>query len=102
MENKADLCWKPCGKNILQKTPIGSLCEIESLSPENEKAKYIRYTKDYKFVQENIYQKLKGVIEAYSKGIDIDDNNIHMDKDNLIKQIEIFAKKIAHLEATSR
>ena len=46
--------------------------------------KYIRYTKDYKFIQENIYQKLKDVIEAYTKGIDIDDNNIHMDKDNLI------------------
>ena len=46
--------------------------------------KYIRYTKDYKFIQENIYQKLKDVIEAYIKGIDIDDNNIHMDKDNLI------------------
>lgn len=41
MENREDLCWKPCGKNILQKTPIGSLCEIESVSPENEKAKYI-------------------------------------------------------------
>ena len=46
--------------------------------------KYIRYTKDYKFIQENIYQKLKDVIETYTKGIDIDDNNIHIDKDNLI------------------
>ena len=46
--------------------------------------KYIRYTKDYKFIQDNIYQKLKDIIEAYTKGIDIDDNNIHLDTDNLI------------------
>ena len=46
--------------------------------------KYIRYTGDYEFVQKNIYKKLKDVIEAYVKGIDIDDNNIYLDKDNLI------------------
>ena len=46
--------------------------------------KYLRYTKDYKFVEKNIYQKLKDVIEAYKKGIDIDDNNIYLDTDNLI------------------
>ena len=46
--------------------------------------KYVNYTKDYKFIEENIYQKLKDVIEAYKKGIDIDDNNIYLDKDNLI------------------
>ena len=46
--------------------------------------KYIRYTKDYKFIQDNIYSKLKDVIEAYIKGIDIDDNNIYLDTDNLI------------------
>ena len=46
--------------------------------------KYIRYTGDYKFVQDNIYPKLKEIIEAYTKGIDIDDNNIYLDTDNLI------------------
>lgn len=46
--------------------------------------KYIRYTGDYQFVQENIYTKLKDIIEAYTKGIDIDDNNIYLDIDNLI------------------
>ena len=45
--------------------------------------KYLKYTNDYKFV-ENFYPKLKEVIEAYSKGIDIDDNNIYLDEDNLI------------------
>ena len=46
--------------------------------------KYIKYTGDYKFIQENIYSKLKDVIGAYIKGIDIDDNNIYLDTDNLI------------------
>ena len=46
--------------------------------------KYIRYTKDYKFIQDNIYPRLKDVIDSYVKGIDIDDNNIHIDTDNLI------------------
>lgn len=46
--------------------------------------KYIRYTGDYKFIQDNIYSKLKEIIEAYTKGIDIDDNNIYLDTDNLI------------------
>lgn len=45
--------------------------------------KYLKYTSDYKFI-ENFYPKLKEIIEAYSKGIDIDDNNIYLDKDNLI------------------
>ena len=45
--------------------------------------KYLKYTGDYKFV-ENFYPKLKEVIEAYSKGIDIDDNNIYLDEDYLI------------------
>ena len=45
--------------------------------------KYIQYTNDYKFVK-NFYPKLKEVIEAYTKGIDIDDNNIYLDDDNLI------------------
>jgi len=45
--------------------------------------KYIDYTNDYKFI-EKFYPKLKEVIEAYSKGIDIDDNNIYLDEDNLI------------------
>ena len=46
--------------------------------------KFIRYTGDYKFVQENIYYKLKDIIEAFTKGIDIDDNNICLNEDGLI------------------
>ena len=47
--------------------------------------KYLKYTKDYKFIKDNIYNKLKDVIDAYSNGIDVDDNNIYLDEDNLIE-----------------
>lgn len=46
--------------------------------------KYVEYTKDYKFVQENIYEKLKSIIENYIKGIDVDNNNIYLDNDFLL------------------
>ena len=46
--------------------------------------KYINYTGDYEFVKENVYEKLEKVIENYIKGIDVDNNNIYLDKDYLI------------------
>ena len=46
--------------------------------------KYLKYTDDYDFIEKNIYPKLKSVIENYSDGIDLDDNNIFLDKDGLI------------------
>ena len=46
--------------------------------------KYLKYTEDYKFVKENLYEKLKSIIENYACGIDLDDNNIYLDYDNLI------------------
>lgn len=46
--------------------------------------KYIEYTEDYKFVKENLYDKLKTIIENYACGIDFDNNNIYLDYDNLI------------------
>lgn len=46
--------------------------------------KYIKYTGDYKFIQNEIYKVLKDIIENYSKGIDIDNNNIYLDIDGLI------------------
>ncbi len=46
--------------------------------------KYINYTGDYKFIKENVYEKLEKIIENYTKGIDIDDNNIYLDEDYLI------------------
>lgn len=46
--------------------------------------KYLQYTKDYDFVKENIYEKLKDIAENYMKGIDLDDNNIYIDEDGLL------------------
>lgn len=46
--------------------------------------KYIDYTGDWDFVKDNLYEKLKDIIEHYIKGIDVDDNNIYLDNDNLI------------------
>lgn len=46
--------------------------------------KYLEYTKDYDFIQEHFYNKLKSIIENYKKGINLDDNNIYLDKDYLI------------------
>ncbi len=46
--------------------------------------KYIEYTGDYKFIKENLYEKLEEIIENYCKGINVDDNNIYLDEDGLI------------------
>lgn len=46
--------------------------------------KYLKYTKDYDFVKSELYEKLIAVITNYSKGIDLDDNNIYLDEDGLL------------------
>ncbi len=46
--------------------------------------KYLRYTEDYKFIENNIYEKLVIIIDNYVKGIDLDDNNIVLNDDGLI------------------
>ena len=46
--------------------------------------KYIDYTKDYKFVKEEMYDVMKTIIENYCTGIDVDENNIYLDTDGLI------------------
>lgn len=46
--------------------------------------KYLKYTNDYKFIENNIYDKLVIVLDNYIKGIDLDDNNIFLDDDGLI------------------
>ena len=46
--------------------------------------KYAKYTKDYKYIEEHFYNKLKAIIENYKKGIDLDNNNIYLDEDFLI------------------
>lgn len=46
--------------------------------------KYLDYTDDYKFVEKELYPILQHIIEHYSKGIDVDNNNIYLDEDGLI------------------
>ena len=46
--------------------------------------KYLKYTNDNKFVEKTIYPVLKDVINAYINRIDLDDNNIYLDKDYLL------------------
>ena len=46
--------------------------------------KYIDYTGDIEFIKKNIYEKLETIIEHYSNKIDVDNNNIFLDKDYLI------------------
>ena len=46
--------------------------------------KYIQYTKDTKFIEKEIYDVLKEIISSYEKGIDLDENNIYVDKDGLL------------------
>ena len=45
--------------------------------------KYLKYTGDMEFVK-SIYNKLKSIIDYYKKGIDFDENNIHLEEDGLI------------------
>lgn len=46
--------------------------------------KYLSYTKDYDFVKENLYNILKDIIFNYTKGINLDNNNIYVAEDNLL------------------
>lgn len=46
--------------------------------------KYINYTGDYEFIKDNLYKTLVQIIECYQSGIDVDNNNIYVDKDNLL------------------
>lgn len=42
--------------------------------------KYLQYTRDYSFVEKNLYKSMKQIIQKYSKGTDLDNNNIYLDK----------------------
>ena len=46
--------------------------------------KYLKYTNDYDFVKEKMYSTMQKIIYAYSSKVNIDENNIYLDKDNLL------------------
>ena len=46
--------------------------------------KYLNYTDDHKFIKENLYPKMKTIIDNYSNGIDLYDNNVYLEEDGLL------------------
>ena len=46
--------------------------------------KYLNYTNDETFIKEKMYPVLEKIIESYAEGIDVDENDIYLDKDGLI------------------
>ena len=46
--------------------------------------KYLDYTEDYKFIENEFYTVLEDILEHYKNGIDVDNNNIYLDEDDLI------------------
>lgn len=70
--------------------------------------KYLEYTNEYRFVQINLYDILKNIIEMFQKGIDFDGSNIYMDTDFLISagtantQLTWMDAKIGNFAVTPR
>ncbi len=73
----------PNGYSDYDNTPLYNSADASLLLFEQVQ-KYIEYTDDFKFIKDKIYKKLKSIIDNYSKGIDLDDNNIYLDIDGLI------------------
>ena len=73
----------PNGYSEVDNSPLYNSADSSLLLFEQVQ-KYLEYTNDDKFIKENIYPKLKLIIENYSKGIDFDNNNIHLEDDGLI------------------
>lgn len=70
--------------------------------------KYLEYTHEYRFIQINLYDILKNIIEMFQKGIDFDGSNIYMDTDGLISagtdhtQLTWMDAKIGNFAVTPR
>ena len=73
----------PNGYSGFDNRPLYNSVDSSLLLFEQVK-KFLEYTKDDKFVKEQLYKKLKEIIEAYKGKIDIDNNNIYMDTDYLV------------------
>ena len=73
----------PNGYSEVDNSPLYNSADSSLLLFEQVQ-KYLEYTDDDKFIKENIYPKLKLIIEHYSNGIDFDNNNIHLEEDGLI------------------
>ena len=73
----------PNGYSGFDNRPLYNSVDASLLLFEQVK-KFLNYTNDDKFIRENIYEKLKEIIQAYRTRIDVDNNNIYLDEDNLI------------------
>ena len=73
----------PNGYSGYDNRPLYNSADASLLLFEEIK-KYLNYTHDYKFIKDNFYICLKKIVEAYITGIDVDDNNIYMERDGLI------------------
>ena len=73
----------PNGYSEVDNSPLYNSADASLLLFEQAQ-KYLEYTDDNQFIKENIYPKLKLIIEHYSKGIEFDNNNIHLEEDGLI------------------
>ncbi len=73
----------PNGYSGYDNRPLYNSADASLLLFEEIK-KYLIYTGDYEFIKDKFYRILKRIIEAYITGIDVDDNNIYMERDGLI------------------
>lgn len=73
----------PNGYSGFDNRPLYNSVDSSLLLFEQVK-KYINYTGDYEYIKENLYDTLVQIIQCYQAGIDVDDNNIYVDKDYLL------------------
>ena len=73
----------PNGYSEVDNSPLYNSADSSLLLFEQVK-KYLDYTEDYSFIKEEIYPKMKLIIEQYTKGITFSNNNIYLDEDGLI------------------
>ena len=73
----------PNGYSGFDNRPLYNSVDASLLLFEQIK-KYMKYTNDYEFVKDKLYDILKNIIESYTNGIGLDDNNIYLDTDNLL------------------
>ncbi len=97
----------PNGYSGFDSRPLYNSVDSSLLLFEKVK-KFLNYTQDYKFIKSKIYPTLLKIIVSYKKGIDIDNNNIFVDKDNLVSsgtkqtQNTWMDAKIGHKAVTPR
>lgn len=73
----------PNGYSGFDNRPLYNSVDASLLLFEQVK-KYLKYTGDYKFIKEELYEILKNIINSYINGINLDDNNIYLDTDYLL------------------